>query len=95
LSEQSAGLLPGAAFHVDPALSHKLLNGLRQAAERVASRGQQPVVLCSQSIRRHVRRMSDRILHAVPIMGLNEVDALVRVQSLDTVQVDPEVAQLS
>jgi flagellar biosynthesis protein FlhA len=95
LVEQAAVLSPGASLNLDPALSHKLLSGLKQAAERVASRGQQPVVLCSQSIRRHVRRMSDRILHAVPIMGLNEVDALVRLQSLDTVRVDADVAQLS
>ncbi|MDH5667235.1 MAG: flagellar biosynthesis protein FlhA [Nitrospira sp.] len=95
LVEQAATLPPGAFLQLDPALSHKLLNGLKQAAERVASKGQQPVVLCSQSVRRHVRRLSDRLLRSVPIMGLNEVDALVRLQSLDTVRIDAELPQPS
>ncbi|HWG95457.1 MAG TPA: flagellar biosynthesis protein FlhA, partial [Nitrospira sp.] len=72
LAEQAAALPPGAMLNLDPTLSHKLLTGLKQAAERVAARGQQPIVLCSQVVRRHLRRHSDRTLHAVPVMGLNE-----------------------
>ncbi|MFY4730683.1 flagellar biosynthesis protein FlhA [Nitrospira sp. BLG_2] len=93
LAEQAAALPPGATLNLDPTLSHKLLTGLKQAAERVAARGQQPIVLCSQVVRRHLRRHSDRTLHAVPVMGLNEVDAFVRLQSLDTVRIDLELAQ--
>ncbi len=92
LAEQAAALPPGAMLNLDPTLSHKLLTGLKQAAERVAARGQQPIVLCSQVVRRHLRRHSDRQLHAVPVMGLNEVDAFVRLQSLDTVRIDFELA---
>jgi flagellar biosynthesis protein FlhA len=95
LAEQAAALPPGATLNLDPTLSHKLLTGLKQAAERVAARGQQPIVLCSQVVRRHLRRHSDRMLHAVPVMGLNEVDAFVRLQSLDTVRIDFELAQSS
>jgi flagellar biosynthesis protein FlhA len=95
LAEQAAALPPGATLNLDPTLSHKLLTGLKQAAERVAARGQQPIVLCSQAVRRHLRRHSDRILHAVPVLGLNEVDSFVRLQSLDTVRIDLELAQPS
>jgi flagellar biosynthesis protein FlhA len=95
LAEQAAVLPQGASLNLDPAMSHKLLSGLKQAAERVAARGQQPIVLCSPAVRRHLRRLSDRLLHSVPVMGLNEVDALVRLQSLDTVRIDAELAQPS
>ncbi len=95
LVDQAAALPQGAALNLDPALSHKLLGALKQAAERVAARGHQPVVLCSPALRRHVRRLTDRILHSVPVMGLNEVDALVRLQSLDTVRIDGELPQPS
>ncbi|HSA87442.1 MAG TPA: flagellar biosynthesis protein FlhA [Nitrospira sp.] len=95
LAEQAAALPPGAMLNLDPTLSHKLLTGLKLAAERVAARGQQPIVLCSQVVRRHLRRHSDRMLHAVPVMGLNEVDSFVRLQSLDTVRIDLELAQPS
>ena len=92
LADQAAALQPGAALNLDPTLAHKLLGSMKQAAERVAARGQQPVLLCSQTVRRHLRRLSDRILHSVPVMGLNEVDTLVRLQSLETVRIDGELA---
>jgi flagellar biosynthesis protein FlhA len=95
LAEQVAVLPQGASLNLDPTVSHKLLTSLKQAAERVAARGQQPIVLCSPAVRRHLRRLSDRILHSVPVMGLNEVDALVRLQSLDTVRIDAELPQPS
>lgn len=95
LADQVAALPPGAALNLDPTFSHKLLSNLKQAAERVAAQGQPPIVLCSQAVRRHLRRLSDRLLHSVPVMGLNEVDAFVRLQSLDIVRVDVELAQPS
>jgi len=95
LADQVAALPPGAPLQLDPTLSHKLLTGIKQAAERVAARGQQPIVICSQTVRRHLRRHSDRIIHSVPVMGFNEVDSFVRLQSLDTVRVDFELAQSS
>jgi flagellar biosynthesis protein FlhA len=95
LADQVAALPPGAALNLDPTFAHKLLSNLKQAAERVAARGQQPIVLCSQVVRRHLRRLSDRLLHSVPVMGLNEVDSFVRLQSLDTVRIDFELAQPS
>ena len=95
LAEQVAVLSQGAALNLDPTVSHKLLSSLKQAAERVASRGQQPIVLCSPAVRRHLRHLTNRLLHSVPVMGLNEVDALVRLQSLDTVRIDSELAQPS
>ncbi len=95
LADQVAALPPGAPLNLDPTFSHKLLSNLKQAAERVAGRGQQPIVLCSQVVRRHLRRLSDRLLHSVPVMGLNEVDSFVRLQSLDTVRIDQELAQPS
>ncbi|MBD0315218.1 MAG: flagellar biosynthesis protein FlhA [Nitrospiraceae bacterium] len=95
LAEQVAGLPQGAALNLDPTVSHKLLASLKQAAERVAARGQQPILLCSPALRRHLRRFTDRILHSVPVMGLNEVDAFVRLQSLDTVRIDGELGQPS
>jgi flagellar biosynthesis protein FlhA len=95
LADQAAALPQGASLNLNPAISHKLLSGLKQAAERVAAKGQQPIVLCSPAVRRHLRQLTDRLLHSVPVMGLNEVDALVRLQSLDTVRIDADLAQLS
>jgi flagellar biosynthesis protein FlhA len=34
--------------------------------------------------------LTDRILHAVPVVGFNELDSMVRLQSLDTIRLDGE-----
>lgn len=95
LAEQAGGLPQGAALNLDPTIAHKLLAALKQAAERVAARGHQPIVLCSPLVRRHLRRLTDRVLHSVPVMSLQEVDALARLQSLETVRIDGELPQPS
>jgi len=91
LNEQVAALPQGGMLNLDPGTSQRLLTALKQAAERVAARGQQPVLLCSPALRRHIRRLTDRILHSVPVLGLNEIDAMVQLQSLDTIRLDVEL----
>jgi flagellar biosynthesis protein FlhA len=94
LNEQVAALPQGGTLNLDPGTSQRLLMALKQAAERVAARGQQPVVLCSPALRRHIRRLTDRILHTVPVLGLNEIDAMVQLQSLETIRLDVELPRL-
>lgn len=94
LNEQVAALPQGGMLNLDPGTSQRLLAALKQAAERVAAQGQQPVVLCSPALRRHIRRLTDRILHTVPVLGLNEIDAMVQLQSLDTIRLDLELPRL-
>ena len=91
LSEQAAAVPQGGMLNLDPGLSHTLLAALKQAVERVAARGHQPVLLCSPALRRHIRRLTDRILHAVPVVGINELDSMVRLQSLETIRLDGEI----
>jgi flagellar biosynthesis protein FlhA len=94
LNEQVAALPQGGLLNLDPGTSQRLLMALKQAAERVAARGQQPIVLCSPALRRHIRRLTDRILRTVPVLGLNEIDAMVQLQSLDTIKLDVELPRL-
>ena len=91
LSEQAAAIPQGGMLNLDPGLSHTLLAAMKQTVERVAARGHQPVLLCSPALRRHIRRLTDRILHAVPVVGFNELDSMVRLQSLDTIRLDEEI----
>jgi flagellar biosynthesis protein FlhA len=93
LAEQVNAAPQGSAWTIDPLLTQKLLTALKQAAERMASRGQQPVILCSPSLRRHLRKVTDRILHAVPVLGLNEIDSIVRLQAVETVRLDLDTAE--
>jgi flagellar biosynthesis protein FlhA len=93
LADQANSAGQGNQWVPDPLVAQKLLQALKQAAERMVGRGHQPVILCSPSLRRHLRKLTDRILHSVPILGLNEVDSVVRLQAMETVRLDLEVGE--
>ena len=90
LADQANSTAQGNQWIPDPQVAQKLLAALKQAAERMVGHGHQPVILCSPSLRRHLRKLTDRILHSVPILGLNEVDSVVRLQAMETVRIDLE-----
>ncbi len=75
---------------LDPSLSHRLLTSLKQAAERVAAKGQQPVLLCSPALRRHLRRLTARVLQSVPVLALSEIDGMARIVASETVRLNEE-----
>ncbi len=93
LADQANSAPQGTQWAPDPQMSQKLVAALKQAAERMVGRGHQPVILCSPSLRRHLRKLTDRILHSVPVLGLNEVDSVIRLQALETVRLDLEVVE--
>ncbi len=88
LADQAAPTQGGATSMIDPTLSQQVVAALKQAAERVASRGHQPIVLCSPASRRHLRKLTDRVLPSVPILGLNEIDGMAKLQAVETVRLE-------
>ncbi|MEP7150917.1 MAG: flagellar biosynthesis protein FlhA [Nitrospira sp.] len=93
LADQANATPNGNQWVPDPMVAQKLLTALKAAAERMVGRGHQPVILCSPSLRRHLRKLTDRILHSVPILGLNEVESVVRLQAMETVRLDIEAGE--
>ncbi|TAJ25927.1 MAG: flagellar biosynthesis protein FlhA [Nitrospirae bacterium] len=92
LAEQVTTTGQGTYWSLDAGVTQRLLVGLKQAAERVVSKGQQPIVLCSPVLRRHLRKVSERILPTVPVLALSEVDGMVTIKALETVSVGHEAA---
>ena len=76
----------GAPWGLEPGLTQRLLTSLKQAAERVAAKGQQPIVLCSPALRRHLRRLTQRVLHSVPVLSIGEIDGMTKVIAFETVR---------
>jgi flagellar biosynthesis protein FlhA len=55
LADQANAAGQGTQWVPDPLVAQKLLTALKAAAERMVGRGHQPVILCSPSLRRHLR----------------------------------------
>jgi flagellar biosynthesis protein FlhA len=82
----------GGEWALEPAVSQKLLGALKQAGERMAGKGQQPVILCSPGVRRHLRRLIDRIMPTVPVLSFAEIDSMAKVKAAETVRAAEEAA---
>jgi flagellar biosynthesis protein FlhA len=82
----------GSYWAVDPNVTHRLIGALKLAAERVAARGQQPIILCSPVLRRHIRRLTDRVLSTVPVLAPNEIDGIATIKSAETIRIGDEAA---
>jgi flagellar biosynthesis protein FlhA len=91
LAEQEAAKSAGQ-FGLDPGLSQHVLATLRQAVERTAAKGLQPVILCSSAVRRHLRKLVERSMPSVSVLAVSEIDHAARIHAIETVRIEPEGA---
>ncbi|RMH36129.1 MAG: flagellar biosynthesis protein FlhA [Nitrospirae bacterium] len=78
----------GAAYA--PSFLNTFINSVRQAIERVAKQGYQPVLLCSQAIRAQVYRLIAPGIHALAVLSPNEIDPRAKIQAIEIVRIPDE-----
>jgi len=77
----------GAFLSIDPALAQRILQSINQTLEKVAHLNHPPVILCSPTIRRHLKKLLDRFLPHVVVLSHNELSTQSKIQSLGVVSV--------
>jgi flagellar biosynthesis protein FlhA len=75
----------GASLSLEPNLAQKVIMNLHQTLERMTPLNYQPVVLCSPVVRRHLKRLLDRILPQVAVLSHSELPPQTKIQSMGTV----------
>jgi len=75
----------GSYLSLEPNLAQKILMSINQTLERMAEANYQPIILCSPTIRRHLKKLLDRFLPQVVVLSHNELTPQARIQSLGTV----------
>jgi flagellar biosynthesis protein FlhA len=58
---------------LEPRVAEQVLRRLSEEVERMARRELRPVLLCAPSLRRHVRRLTERLVPQLAVLSLNEV----------------------
>jgi flagellar biosynthesis protein FlhA len=61
---------------------------MRQAIEKFNQIGTQPVLICSPSIRRHVKKFTERFISNLVVLSHNEIPTNIKIQSLGAVGSD-------
>ncbi len=76
----------GTYLALDPGFAQALINSLNKAVQKAA--GATPVLLCTPTIRLHVKRLTERYLPALAIISHNEIAPHLKVRSIGTVTVN-------
>ena len=76
----------GSYLALEPGFAQALINSLSQALQNVA--GANPVLLCTPTIRLHVKRLTERYLPGLSIISHNEIAPHLKVRSVGTVTVN-------
>lgn len=58
---------------LEPRVAEQVLRKLAEEVERMTRRELRPVLLCAPSLRRHVRRLTERLLPQLTVLSLSEV----------------------
>jgi len=75
----------GPSFQLEPGQGQQLMKAVREAMERMASSGYQPVLLCPARIRLGVRRFTELSLSSLVVMAYSEVSPNVQVVAMEMV----------
>lgn len=72
---------------LEPRLAEQVLRKLSEEVERMTRGNVRPVLLCAPTLRRHVRRFTERLVPQLSVLSLNEVPAQLSLRAFGVVKV--------
>lgn len=78
----------GVSFTPDPVLMEKTIENVKKMADEATIKGYQPVLICSQAIRRFIKRAVERLAPSLPVLSPQEISSGVKIFILGTVKPD-------
>ena len=76
-----------SALVLDPRVAEQVLRKLSEETDRMARTNVRPVLLCPPTLRRHVRRFTERLVPQLSVLSLNEVPGHVSLRGFGVVKV--------
>ena len=77
----------GSFLTIEPNMVQKIMETLAQKLEQFSSLNCQPIVLCSDQIRSHFKKLIDRFIPNLVVLSYSEILNNVKIQSLGTVEI--------
>lgn len=72
---------------LEPRFAEQILRKLSEEVERMSRGNVRPVLLCAPSLRRHVRRFTERLVPQLAVLSLNEISTHVSLRAFGVVKV--------
>jgi flagellar biosynthesis protein FlhA len=77
----------GAYLNLDPNIAQQIISNLLKEVQKLASIGEQPIILASPVVRLYFKRMTEQVAPGLVVLSYNELDPLVEVQSVGVVNI--------
>ncbi|MRX26859.1 flagellar biosynthesis protein FlhA [Kangiella sp. HZ709] len=71
---------------INPDISEKLMVSLANNSERMMNENKLPILLCSPLLRRHVKKLTDRVMPHLSVISISELPSNLNVQSYGIVE---------
>lgn len=78
----------GVSLFIDPRTSQQVILEIGKATERMMQESNTPVLMCSKSLRRPLKKLLSRVLPHVAVLSLNEVPDTLPVASAGLIELD-------
>jgi flagellar biosynthesis protein FlhA len=78
----------GNYLSLDPMASQAIIQAVAQEAEKVSLMEESVILLCSSTVRMHMKQLLERYMPAVPVLSYNELEANIEVQSVGMVTIE-------
>ncbi|MFP3927579.1 MAG: flagellar biosynthesis protein FlhA [Desulfobacteraceae bacterium] len=78
----------GAYLALDPGRANRIIEAVKKAVERASVKLDQPVLLCSTAVRRHLRKLCERFQLPLAVLSYNEIPSGLQVETVDEVRMD-------
>ncbi|MFA6302460.1 MAG: flagellar biosynthesis protein FlhA [Legionella sp.] len=65
---------------LEPSLTESLITGLAKQVERMLEERKSPILLCSSVLRRHLKRLTQRVIPHLTVLAMSEIPVTVQVE---------------
>ncbi len=76
----------GVFLMIDPKIGARMVSAITQAVERAGQKNILPVLLCSPTIRRHLRKLIERSLKYIPVISQAEIPSNIQIEILEVIK---------
>lgn len=83
----------GVSLLVDPRSSEQLTQGLGKACEKMLLENLQPVLICSPTLRRHLKKLFDRTIPHLSVLSMSEIPKAINIASYEVIQIDKSIIE--
>lgn len=78
----------GSYLALDPRQANQIIEVIKRSVESASARIEQPVMLCSTTIRRHLKKLCERFQIPLTVLSYNEIPSGLQVESIEEIRVE-------